>query len=465
LKFTLQVISTWLIEGKAGMQLTKHKPLIAVVTALTFLHVTLWTTAAALSQEERRLAVFVLAKNKKLTAAAIIPATLIREEVGKLKGVALRTGSRVGNPKAAVEATRLTNEGFKLINTEQHKQALPLFKRARDLLAQNSGAGDMRLHARVAKGLGVTYVLSKNSKVGHRLIKRSLLLYPRQSELEYAYSVDVRDAFSRSETEIREMAKGRIEVRSNPQQADVFLDGVFKGYTPVTLHNVPAGSHIVTVVKDGYLRWAADVEVTEAGRTPIQAVMTASPVQKALFASLRRMVRRATSKTFARDVKPLLSQVNANEALVLVVTGMADGFKLAGSYSDRAGKVTPIRLNLGQDAVKTVQDTLTATLKTTLKSDRNVVALDKPPLERIKSVMKKTGAVDGGMVIDPDSPLFKIQEKEETDSIINKWWFWTIVGAAVVGTAVTVILVTTGGDDGPVGAVGNLSITLKRFNK
>ena len=69
----------------------------------------------------------------------------------------------------------------------------------------------------------------------------------------------------------------------------------------------------------------------------------------------------------------------------------------------------------------------------------------------------------GDVAIDPDSPLFNVAKKGERDSIIKKWWFWTIIGTVVVGGAVTVVLLTLDEDDASPGAVGNLDLTLEQF--
>ncbi len=45
---------------------------------------------------------------------------------------------------------------------------------------------------------------------------------------------------------------GRVSVTSNLNGAKVYLDGVEKGTTSMTLFNVPDGIHTLTVMKDGY---------------------------------------------------------------------------------------------------------------------------------------------------------------------------------------------------------------------
>lgn len=54
---------------------------------------------------------------------------------------------------------------------------------------------------------------------------------------------------------------GRISIQSHPPQARVLLDGVEKGYTPLTLQNVAVGEHQVLLEKPGYAQWEGTIFV------------------------------------------------------------------------------------------------------------------------------------------------------------------------------------------------------------
>jgi len=78
---------------------------------------------------------------------------------------------------------------------------------------------------------------------------------------------------------------GSVAVQSAPPGANVFLDNSFIGVTPLTLPDVPAGSHIVTVQLAGYAPYSASVEVA-AGTTstvsaPLSAATPAAPATSA----------------------------------------------------------------------------------------------------------------------------------------------------------------------------------------
>lgn len=441
------------------MKRFRRSPRIAAFMSLFFLHATLYATVAA-ADEGRTVACFVLAKKPEQAQAAAVMSSILRSHTDKLVGVAVRTGAPPGNAQAGVEANRLAGEGFTALNTGNKPGALSSFQKAWDVLAQNPGVGALRLHARVAKGLGVSLFMSGSTTKGKDLIKRSLLLYPKQGPNEYAYSVDVRNLYEGAKREIADMAQGKIEVRSTPAGAEAYLDGVFKGYTPITLGNVPAGSHLVEVVKDGYLRWSTDAVVPEGGRLPTEAVLTASPVKAQLAGALKKVRKSMKQKRFGAGVAPLLTTVGAKEAIVLYASVGGGGFQLTGFYRDLAGTVQPVKATIAQDAefFKNIKGMLSTTLSAAFQPDGRVEGLDMPPKATVESVMKESGSVGGNVAIDPDSPLFKIKDKDKKESITGTWWFWTIigVGAAAIAGTVTAIVLATSDDDGGSGAVGNL---------
>jgi len=70
---------------------------------------------------------------------------------------------------------------------------------------------------------------------------------------------------------------GQIVVSSTPTGAEVFLDNAFRGITPVTLSDIPAGSHVVTVKQTGYTDSTQTVTVTGGESTPVVIGLVAVP--------------------------------------------------------------------------------------------------------------------------------------------------------------------------------------------
>jgi hypothetical protein len=68
-----------------------------------------------------------------------------------------------------------------------------------------------------------------------------------------------------------------ISVFSTPSGADVFLDGLKKGVTPVTLNNIVAGIHVLEIGYPGYTSWKSTVDVPETEIKEISINLTPKP--------------------------------------------------------------------------------------------------------------------------------------------------------------------------------------------
>ncbi len=62
---------------------------------------------------------------------------------------------------------------------------------------------------------------------------------------------------------------GQIVLVSTPPGANVFLDNVFRGLTPLTLNDIPQGSHVVTLKEQGYTDAEQTVSVVAGQATPV----------------------------------------------------------------------------------------------------------------------------------------------------------------------------------------------------
>ena len=70
---------------------------------------------------------------------------------------------------------------------------------------------------------------------------------------------------------------GQIIVVSTPAGAELFLDNIFRGITPATLSDIPAGSHVVMVKQTGYTDASQTVTVTGGQSTPVALGLAVIP--------------------------------------------------------------------------------------------------------------------------------------------------------------------------------------------
>jgi PEGA domain-containing protein len=70
--------------------------------------------------------------------------------------------------------------------------------------------------------------------------------------------------------------RGDLMVESVPEHARVFVDHQAVGSTPVTIRQLPAGSHVVRVEADGYEIWSAAIRVVADQQTRVTAQLRQS---------------------------------------------------------------------------------------------------------------------------------------------------------------------------------------------
>lgn len=71
---------------------------------------------------------------------------------------------------------------------------------------------------------------------------------------------------------------GGLNIVSAPSGADIFVDNLFRGYTPATMTDITPGQHTVLLKYTGYIDYTTTVTVSSGQTTPLAVTMTAAPV-------------------------------------------------------------------------------------------------------------------------------------------------------------------------------------------
>lgn len=72
-------------------------------------------------------------------------------------------------------------------------------------------------------------------------------------------------------------AYGSITVTSSPSGADIYIDNVYKGLSPVLFRDIPNGNHVVLIKLDGYWDLSRSVTVTADNQTVHAALYQQTP--------------------------------------------------------------------------------------------------------------------------------------------------------------------------------------------
>ncbi len=66
---------------------------------------------------------------------------------------------------------------------------------------------------------------------------------------------------------------GSLYINSSPQGAQIYLEGVYKGLTPLTINNLPSGSYQLTLTKSGYIPYEQFVTILPLQTTTVNAIL------------------------------------------------------------------------------------------------------------------------------------------------------------------------------------------------
>ena len=72
-------------------------------------------------------------------------------------------------------------------------------------------------------------------------------------------------------------ATGGLNIVSTPDGAEVYVDNLFKGYTPATLTDIAAGQHQLVLKYTGYMDYTQTVTVNSGQTTPLAISMQVAP--------------------------------------------------------------------------------------------------------------------------------------------------------------------------------------------
>jgi hypothetical protein len=103
-------------------------------------------------------------------------------------------------------------------------------------------------------------------------------------------SVAVKDTTVKKDT-VAALHFGRISLTTQPETADVSVDSVFKGSSPLTLDSLVPGGHVLIIKRKGYFGKKVTVEVKADSTLPIDValvkpgmfVITSNPIGAKVF--------------------------------------------------------------------------------------------------------------------------------------------------------------------------------------
>lgn len=357
-----------------------------------------------------------------------------KEAVATTRGIAKALSSKKSHPdlriqdlhaklNAGAEGTHLSNiangrsfyeAGLKALESgmvedavEQLEGAMKLWERSYAYLARPR---DFR---NLLAMLGAAQLKAELGDIASATFARAALMGVKKRRLKLA--PEAMTLLRAAQDEIVRRPNGKVEVITEPANAEVYLDGRFKGVSPLELENVLAGKHIVTLQKLGYQRLSRVVTVTggEAVAEVLEDLAFARKkiLLKQLFEKLPRDISQAESdpdSVGGASIRLIKNVLGCEVAVIVRVSPSADGQAIEALVFDTTSK----------KLLKKIRGVVR--LRSNLRNRKGFRAFSK-------RLMDFDYAVALGGATDPGGPV--IQE----GGITSKWWFWTAIGTAVLG--------------------------------
>ena len=303
----------------------------------------------------------------------------------------------------AVEEARMKlGQARDLVNQGKYKDALVLLKEVVKTLTKYYAITSMGPELPNALlYLGMCEVLSGESEDAVKHFLLAMRLDPTIDISILNPPDEVNDVFEQAQMEeVNTSVTGAIYVESRPSGALVYVDGSFKGQTPLEVKGLKPGKHILSLLMLGWVRVSKTVSIQPGSVVHVGEIPLKETPKLSIFQSILKNLKAGKAQAYTD----------------------AMGFIPAKMWILVGAKGNKVEL-IGYD-------------------------LARRTFARIAGSLSKRPVVDGrrllkGLLAAMRTKLPSPVEGKTSNSILKKWWFWTIVGAVVVGGITTGVVLGT----------------------
>ena len=295
----------------------------------------------------------------------------------------------------------LLAQGKKEFQSGDYNKAVKDLQQAATLLLNNyalTSMGKDAVEALMYLGIGEVFINKEVDAIKNFIL--AIRLDPTTDITMFTDSDEVKQVFNKAVDEDTAMPLVTLKVQTQPDGALVYVDGSFRGMSPLTLTDLKAGMHVVSFIKIGWLRESKVINLQP------DIVNTIGPIK--------------------------LIEAPKTSFLLSTIRNLRSG--KVGAYVDAKG-VLPSN---GWIIVEIKKQKLHMTL---FDLDRRSSAVQTMPLETKKIAVIRTylHKLIGASVV----KVPKTVNASNKGSIIKKWWFWTAIGAVVAGGVTAAVILST----------------------
>jgi len=300
----------------------------------------------------------------------------------------------------------LSRSGMQKLKAGKYEDAAEDFDNAvSSFLTAYAHLPDMGALARAMALLGVAQLLGGHAKAATAAFTRAAQADPRYDQDFSEFPSKVQQAFDAARKDVLARPKVDFDVKTTPPYAKVYVNGTYMGLSPTYVSSL-AGEQFIALSKNGYARKAA-VATVEGGGEVIDHSLDAARRGPAF-----EKIRERLAEIFDGAVEPN----DLTEAEGLCATPYAIALRATGTREKMKIELALANLSGRQVVNRIAKDT------TWLRRDKALIDRMVDDLLRAPEVPTDVG------------PAVK------TQSVLKKWWFWTLVGGVLVGSVAVYLI-------------------------
>jgi hypothetical protein len=182
--------------------------------------------------------------------------------------------------------------------------------------------------------LGCAYALNADNNSSREAFRRALIL--DRAAVPEKLPPQAKRPFEEAGQKVDDAPRGALNVFTTPGAAEVYVDGVFRGASPIIVDRIAAGPHFVRVVKPGHRGMGRMLKTSGKGEETFQVVL--KPTLK--FAELENITSRIHGDVLAGQgpaIIDLARFAKVDQVLVMSVVSTSTDVRVAAVLADGTG--------------------------------------------------------------------------------------------------------------------------------
>jgi hypothetical protein len=208
--------------------------------------------------------------------------------------------------------------------------------------------------------------------------------------------------------EMEKLKRGSLEIRSEPVAAQAYVDGKYVGVTPTFAEGLAAGEHWVTLKREGFRKAVGPATVSPRIQQVVTLQLERSGKYLLVEQALQAVEKKVGGETIDNSADTLKEVLFIDHAVFVRVSApQANALMVDAQLYDLRIKRRLARITR------------------TVPADQA-----EKQLSTLASQIYENVNYEAELETPKDAPPPKRQERQK---FYKTWWFWTVIGAAVVG--------------------------------